>query len=81
VKYSFLISLPAILGAAAVNVHKGVSVLPGIFPSAAGFLFALLTGYICLLVVERLVTRGRFIRFAPYTFLLAILCFFLQWKG
>jgi hypothetical protein len=49
--------------------------------SAAGFLFALLTGYICLFVVERLVTRGRFIRFAPYTFLLAILCFFLQWKG
>ena len=49
--------------------------------SAAGFLFSLLTGYICLFVVERLVFRGRFIRFAPYTFLLAVLCFFLQWKG
>lgn len=81
VKYSFLISLPAILGAAAVNVHKGISILPGFFPSTAGFLLSLLTGYICLFVVERLVTRGRFIRFAPYTFLLAVLCFFLQWKG
>jgi undecaprenyl-diphosphatase len=79
VKYSFLISLPAILGAVAVNVHKGISVLPGLLSSASGFLFALITGYVALLVVERLVTRGRFVRFAPYTFLLAIICFLLQW--
>ncbi|MDA8122983.1 MAG: undecaprenyl-diphosphate phosphatase [Deltaproteobacteria bacterium] len=81
VKYSFLISLPAILGAAAVSIPRGVSVLPGVFPSAAGFLFALVVGYLSILAVERLVTRGKFIRFAPYTFLLAMLCFFLQWKG
>jgi undecaprenyl-diphosphatase len=80
-KYSFLISLPAILGAALVNVHKGISVLPGFAPSAAGFFFSLLIGYLSLLLVERLVTRGRFIRFAPYTFLLAVLCFVLNWKG
>lgn len=80
-KYSFLISLPAILGAALVNVHKGISVLPGLAPSAAGFFFSLLFGYLALLLVERLVTRGKFIRFAPYTFLLAVLCFVLRWKG
>lgn len=80
-KYSFLISLPAILGAVVVHLHKGISVLPGIVPSVAGFLFALVTGYLALLLVERLVTRGRFIRFAPYTFLLAALCFYLNWKG
>lgn len=80
-KYSFLISLPAILGAAVVNLKTGVSVLPPIGSCAAGFLFSLVTGYLSLLVVERLVTRGRFIRFAPYTFLLAALCFYLNWKG
>jgi undecaprenyl-diphosphatase len=80
-KYSFLISLPAILGAALVNVKKGISVLPGLAPSAAGFSFALVVGYLSLLVVERLVTRGRFIRFAPYTFLMAALCFYLDWNG
>jgi undecaprenyl-diphosphatase len=81
VKYSFLISLPAILGAALVNLYKGVSVLPGFVPSAAGFVFSLLLGYLSLLVVERLVVQGKFIRFAPYTFLLAALCFYLNFRG
>jgi undecaprenyl-diphosphatase len=80
-KYSFLISLPAILGAVVVEGYKGISVLPGIGPSVAGFLFSLLIGYLSLFVVERLVTQGKFIRFAPYTFLMAVLCFVLQWKG
>ncbi|MGE5662712.1 MAG: undecaprenyl-diphosphate phosphatase [Deltaproteobacteria bacterium] len=80
-KYSFMISLPAILGAALVNLRHGVSVLPPLGPSAAGFLFAMLVGYLALLLVERLVTRGRFRRFAPYTLLLAGLCFYLDWKG
>lgn len=80
-KYSFLISLPAILGAAVVNLHKGFSTLPALLPSAAGFVFALVTGYLALSFVERLVTRGRFFRFAPYTFLLALVCFYVRWKG
>jgi undecaprenyl-diphosphatase len=80
-KFSFLISLPAILGAALVNVHKGISVLPGLAPSAAGFIFSLVVGYLSLLLVERLVTRGRFIRFAPYTLAVAALCFFLHFRG
>ncbi len=80
-KYSFLISLPAILGAAVVNLHKGVSVLPPAPVSAAGFLLALVVGYAALHIVERLVTQGKFFRFAPYTFLLAALCLFIGWRG
>lgn len=80
-KYSFLISCPAILGAALVNLHKGSAVLPGVLPSAAGLVAALLTGYLALFLVEQLVTRGRFIRFAPYTFFLAVVCFYARWKG
>ncbi len=80
-KYSFMISLPAILGAALLNLHMGVSVLPPLVPSAAGVLCAMVVGYLALYFVERLVTRGRFIRFAPYTLLLAVLCFYLNWKG
>ncbi len=79
-KYSFLISMPAILGAALVNLRHGVSVLPPLLPSAAGFACAMVVGYVALWFVERLVTRGRFIRFAPYTLLLAGLCFYLNWK-
>jgi hypothetical protein len=38
-------------------------------------------GYLALLFVERLVVRGRFQRFAPYTACLAALCFYLQFRG
>jgi undecaprenyl-diphosphatase len=80
-KYSFLVSLPAILGAVLVQAYQGISVLPGVGSSAAGFLFSIVFGYLALLVVERLVVRGKFNLFAPYTFLLAALCFYLAWKG
>jgi undecaprenyl-diphosphatase len=80
-KFSFLISIPAILGGALYTLKNGVSHLPGIAHSVAGFLVALVVGYIALLLVERLVVRGRFHRFAPYTACLAALCFYLQFHG
>ncbi|MGA6993936.1 MAG: undecaprenyl-diphosphate phosphatase [Candidatus Deferrimicrobiaceae bacterium] len=80
-KYSFFISVPAILGAAGLQLLRGTAELPGVLPSALGFLLALLVGYIALTFVERLVTRGKFLWFASYTFLLAVLSFYLHWKG
>jgi undecaprenyl-diphosphatase len=77
-KFSFFISIPAILGAAVLLLHRGVSVLPGFAPSALGFLLAFVVGYLALMLVEGLVTRGKFLRFAPYTFLLAVLAFYMQ---
>jgi undecaprenyl-diphosphatase len=80
-KFSFLLSVPAILGGTLVTLRKGVSHLPAPLPSAAGFLVALVVGYLALLLVERLVVRGRFHRFAPYTLALSALCFYLQFRG
>jgi undecaprenyl-diphosphatase len=82
-KYSFFISLPAILGAAFVQfqLSRGVSELPRVLPCVLGFLLSFVAGYVALLFVERLVLRGRFLRFAPYTFLLAVLSFYLYAKG
>ncbi len=80
-KYSFFISIPAILGAAALLLHRGASVLPAFAPSALGFIVAFVVGYLALMLVEGLVTRGKFLRFAPYTFLLAVLAFYLQGRG
>jgi undecaprenyl-diphosphatase len=80
-KFSFLISIPAILGGALFTLKSGVSQLPGVAPSVAGFLVALVVGYIALLIVEGLVVKGRFQRFAPYTACLAALCFYLQYRG
>lgn len=81
-RYSFFISVPAILGAAALQFNlAGAAKLPGVLPSALGFLLALLVGYLALTLIERLVTRGKLLWFAPYTFLLAVLSFSLHWKG
>jgi undecaprenyl-diphosphatase len=80
-KYSFFISVPAILGAAGLHLHQGASDLPGIFPSALGFIMSFVVGYLALMLVERLVIRGKFLRFAPYTFLLSAFCFYLYGRG
>lgn len=80
-KFSFFISVPAILGAAVLLLHRGATVLPGLLPSALGFLLAFAVGYVSLMLVEGIVTRGKFLRFAPYTFLLAVLCFVMQMRG
>jgi undecaprenyl-diphosphatase len=80
-KFSFLISVPAILGGALFTLKKGVSRLPDAVPSVAGFLVSLAVGYLALLLVERLVVKGRFRHFAPYTACLAALCFYLQYRG
>lgn len=78
-KFSFFISIPAILGAAVLVLHRGASVLPGFAPSALGFFLAFVVGYFALMLVEGLVTRGKLFLFAPYTFLLAVLAFYMQW--
>ncbi len=77
-KFSFLISIPAILGGTLFTLKSGVSRLPDAPVMIVGFLASLAMGYLALMVVERLVVKGRFHRFAPYTLLLAALCFFLQ---
>ncbi len=79
-KYSFFISIPAIVGATILELHRGVSGLPGEAASVLGFFSALVVGYVALVFVERVVVRGKFIRFAPYTFLLALLSFVSSWS-
>lgn len=82
-RFSFLLSLPAILGAAVMNLREGagVSVLPDPTASAVGVVLALVVGYLSLFLVERLVVMGKFRWFAPYTAMLALLCFFLHFLG
>ncbi|MEW6719982.1 MAG: undecaprenyl-diphosphate phosphatase [Thermodesulfobacteriota bacterium] len=78
-KFSFLLSIPAILGGTVFTMLKGVSGLHGAAVSTAGFLVAMATGYAALILVEGLVVRGRFHRFAPYTLALSGLCFYLYY--
>ena len=69
VKFSFLMSLLSVTGAAAVSVIDvlGDGVDAALLPAcAAGMAAAGLSGYLCIRLLQRIVTRGRFGGFACY---------------
>lgn len=73
-RFSFLLSIPAILGAAAVEAEAGLTAWQGGWePLAAGFLVSALFGCLSLFFLARVLRRGRFHWFAVYTFLLGLL--------
>lgn len=75
VKYSFILSIPAILGAAVLEV-KDVIAEPietaqiGVY--AVGMLFAGVVGYICIKTMLVIVRRKKFKYFAYYCFIVGI---------
>lgn len=72
-RYSFLLAVPAILGATILEWQS-----PGAMPAgqvaaiAAGTLTAALSGFVALWWLVRLVTHGGFWKFAPYCWLLGV---------
>jgi undecaprenyl-diphosphatase len=70
--FSFLLSIPAVLGAALLEaVGHGSGGVPAM-PALAGFAAAALSGYLALWAVRRLLDRGRLDLFAPYTLVVAV---------
>jgi undecaprenyl-diphosphatase len=80
VKYSFMISIPAILGGALMTIRNGIPGMQDPVPLVTGFFVAMVVGYIALWVVERFVVRGRFYYFAPYTLFLSAVCFYMNFS-
>lgn len=65
-RYSFLLSLPAILGALVLQLADVEAGAVELAPFALGFVAAAASGYLCLALLVRLVRHGRFAWFAPY---------------
>ena len=83
VKYSFILSIPAILGAAVLEI-KDVIAEPvaaaqiGIY--AIGMVFAAVVGYVCFKAMLLVVKHKKFVYFACYCFVVgavAVVCHFL----
>jgi undecaprenyl-diphosphatase len=80
-RYSFLLSIPAILGAlvlacvgiSGANDDAAVAILIG------GGLVAFGVGYLALRLLVGLVRRGRFFLFAPYCWCLGAFCLLYAW--
>lgn len=75
--FSFLISLPAILGAQALHLNDINIVQSEFLNFGLGFVTALISGYFALLWLRRLVSRGRLNGFAIYCLVLGTLLLIL----
>ena len=72
--FSFILSIPAVLGAVMLHAWQAVKAggaegfLSGIAagPLVLGFLFAMGSGYVSLLVLESVVAKGRLVYFSAY---------------
>lgn len=76
VKYSFILSIPAILGAAVLEIKDVMAepVIPGqISIYAVGMIFAAVVGYICIKTMLVVVKKKKFSYFSYYCFAIGLL--------
>ncbi|OGW89490.1 MAG: hypothetical protein A3A73_04120 [Omnitrophica bacterium RIFCSPLOWO2_01_FULL_50_24] len=83
VRFSFFISIPAILGATVIVLPDAVALLPGFSLPVllTGVLTAFVTGYFSISILFRMVFQGKLHWFAVYTLLLAAAAFFFSTGG
>jgi undecaprenyl-diphosphatase len=75
-RFSFLLCLPAIIGAVLLNVFGGIAG-DKVLPIVAGTLAAAIVGYLALVFLLRVVRRGKFHVFAPYCYAVGALALYL----
>ena len=80
-QYSFLLSIPAILGAVALKLKDAgeITIAPAVI--IAGTLTSFIVGYIALRFLLAMLNRGRFSIFSYYCFALGIVAAVLIWQG
>ena len=76
-KFSFLLSLPAILGASVIQLRDVASInAEFIVPMIIGMITAGFTGYLAVALMLKIVNRGRLFYFAPYCFIVGVITLF-----
>jgi len=80
-KFSFLLSIPAILGAIVLQISDMGSVSTGEIQAAVfGFIPALVFGFLSLKFLDKYVANKKFVGFAYYCVFLAVVSMFLNFK-
>lgn len=74
-RYSFLLSIPAILGAMVMSFESGLmeQSSASIAAIAGGTLAAVIVGYLALLFLLRVIKHGKFYMFSPYCWIVGVL--------
>jgi len=75
--FSFLLSIPAILGAGILHIKQIFAISSNQFlPYSVGFISAALSGYLALLIFRKTLINKKLSVFAYYCFFLSLLIFF-----
>jgi undecaprenyl-diphosphatase len=79
-RFSFLLSIPAILGATIIKFDSPLNLNEGMFTYLAGAIVAALAGYLSLKLLSSMIRKGQLSYFSPYCIVagsLAVLTSFL----
>jgi len=76
-KFSFLLAIPAILGAMVLQIFEisPESLIGGFAANFIGFITAAIFGFLSLKILERIIVKGKLHYFAIYCFSLGIIIF------
>ncbi len=78
-KFSFLLSIPVILGGFVLHIFKAGSIDPSLWPVfIVSAVVASAVGYGCLKLLEMLLRNAKFYRFAPYCLIVGVLAIVLR---
>ena len=77
-RFSFLLSIPAIIGASILKFDMTEITEIGVIPFSAGILVSFLVGLIALKITMGMLRRGNFYYFSPYCFLAGIVATFIH---
>ena len=80
-RYSFLLSIPAIMGAIVLEFGSGMFENSSASPAAliGGTMAAALIGFLALKFLLRIIKHGRFYMFSPYCWVVGILALIISW--
>jgi undecaprenyl-diphosphatase len=80
-RYSFMLAIPAILGAGILSLH-GLAADPNVDYKIAliGTAVSFVVGYFALVLLLRLVKTAKLYLFAPYCWAVGIAALFLSWR-
>ena len=78
-RFSFLLSIPAIIGAVVFQFNLDALARVGIVPLIAGFAAAAVVGFFALKVLMGMVRKGHLHYFAPYCWAAGLAAILLSW--
>ena len=74
-EFSFLLAIPTILGSVVLKIGDVIDAVKeiSVLPCVAGFLTALIVGYLSILIFKRVVKKGSLISFSVYCWIVGLL--------